>query len=81
MLYKLCLVFVELWCGVLLFYMLDFSAVDWNCMLVRLIVDFSEIVGEANERVFAVLRNREMHLVFVVVPVEGHAAVSCTFPV
>ena len=50
-------------------------------MLVRLIVDFSEIVGEANKRVFAVLRNLEMHLVFVVVPVEGHADVSCTFPV
>ena len=50
-------------------------------MLVRLIVDLSEIVGESNERVFVVLRNQEMHLVFVVVPVEGHAAVSCTFPV
>ena len=79
--YKLCLVFVKLWCGVLLFCMLDFSAVDWNCVLVRLIVGLSEIVGEANEPVFAVLRNLEMQLVFVVVPVEGHASVSCAFPI
>ena len=73
--------FFELWCVVLLFCMLDFSAVDWNCMLVRLIVDLSEIVGEANERVFAVIGNQEMHLALVVVPVEGHAAVSCAFPI
>ena len=57
LLYKLCLVFVELWCGVLLFCMLDCSAVDWNCMLVGLVVDFFELVGESNERVFAVFRN------------------------
>ena len=50
-------------------------------MLVGLVVEFSELVGEANERVFAVFRNLEMHLVFVIVPVKGHAAVSCTFPV
>ena len=50
-------------------------------MLVGLVVDFSELVGEANKRVFAVFRNLDMHLVFVVFPVKGHASVSCTFPV
>ena len=48
---------VELWRLVYWFCVLDFPAVDWNSVFVRLVVQFSNFVTKLQESIFAVLRD------------------------